>query len=66
MDAPTTPAGGKLLTCDLEDTCTVLDCEEVMEQYADALLESHEGTEFVVHYCGLEYLIKRQPPEEPE
>ncbi len=65
MDAPMTPAGGKLLTCDLEDTCTALNCEEVMDLYANALMESQEGTEFIAHYCGLDYLIKLQPPEEP-
>jgi hypothetical protein len=57
MDAPnTTTAGGKLLSCELDETCSTLDCDAVMEDYADALLTSTEGAEFVAHYCGTRYL----------
>jgi hypothetical protein len=59
MDAPTTPFGGKLLPCDLDETCTVLDCDAVMQDYGDALLASPEGEEFVAHYCGHQYLQKQ-------
>ncbi len=56
MEAPDTMSGGKLLPCSLDDACSTLDCAAVMEIYADALLASHEGEEFVAHYCGVEYL----------
>lgn len=56
MEAPNTTAGGKLLPCDMDDACSVLDCDAVMDDYADALLASEEGTEFVAHYCGIQYL----------
>jgi len=56
MQAPNTTAGGKLLPCEMDDACSVLDCDAVMDDYADALLSSAEGEEFVAHYCGVRYL----------
>jgi len=56
MEAPNTTAGGKLLPCSMDDACSTLDCVAVMEDYADALLASSEGEEFVAHYCGRQYL----------
>ncbi len=56
MEAPNTTAGGKLLPCDMDDACSVLDCDAVMDDYGDALLSSQEGEEFVTHYCGVRYL----------
>lgn len=62
MEAPNTTSGGKLLTCDMDEACSVLDCDAVMQDYGDALLTSPEGEEFVAHYCGVQYLQKT-PPE---
>ena len=56
MEAPNTMSGAKLLPCNLDDACSTLDCAAVMATYADALLASQEGEEFVAHYCGVEYL----------
>jgi len=56
MEAPNTTAGGKLLPCDMDDACSTLDCDAVMDDYADALLSTPEGEEFVAHYCGVQYL----------
>lgn len=61
MEAPNTTAGGKLLPCDMDDACSTLDCDAVMKDYADALLASPEGEEFVAHYCGVQYLRKPTP-----
>lgn len=58
MDAPNTTAGGKLLPCELDDACFTLDCDAVMEDYADVLLSSSDGEAFVAHYCGRQYLQK--------
>ncbi len=66
METPVTLAGGKLLNCDLDETCMDLDCDEVMDEYADALLETSAGADFLAHYCGLEYLEKLQHPDDPE
>ncbi|PIV88484.1 MAG: hypothetical protein COW48_05740 [Hydrogenophilales bacterium CG17_big_fil_post_rev_8_21_14_2_50_63_12] len=70
MEAPnTTPittAGGKLLACALDDACSTLDCDAVMDDYADALLASAEGEEFVAHYCGVQYLRKTDSEEADE
>lgn len=56
MEAPNTMSGAKLLPCTLDDACSTLDCAAVMDAYADALLASQEGEEFVAHYCGVEFL----------
>lgn len=61
METPTTPFGSKLLPCNLDESCAVLDCEAVMHDYGDALLASPEGEEFVAHYCGHQFLS--QEPE---
>ncbi|MDO9227427.1 MAG: hypothetical protein Q8M09_00215 [Pseudomonadota bacterium] len=59
MDAPDTTLGGKLLSCELDVACSTLDCDAVMGDYADALLASQEGEEFVAHYCGRQYLQRQ-------
>ncbi len=56
MEAPNTTAGGKLLPCDMDDACSTLDCDAVMDDYADVLLASPEGEGFLAHYCGKQYL----------
>lgn len=64
MDAPYTTAGGKLLPCDMDDACSTLDCDAVMEEYSDVLLASTGGEEFVAHYCGRQYLHRMSIDEE--
>ncbi len=66
MDTPITPAGGKLLSCDLDDACPILDCETDIDGYAPSLLETADGADFVAHYCGLEYLGKWSLPSAEE
>lgn len=56
MNIPHTTPGAPLLACELDETCASLDCDALMEDYADALLSSPEGEEFVAHYCGPRYL----------
>jgi len=66
MEAPNTTAGGKLLPCDMDDACSTLDCDAVMEDYGDALLASQEGEEFVGHYCGVQYLQRAASDKEKQ
>lgn len=67
METPITPSGGKLLSCDLDEACPILDCDADVDDYASTLLESPDGADFVAHYCGLEYLGKWSVvPEEEE
>lgn len=65
MEAPNTTAGGKLLACELDDACSTLDCDALMNDYAEALLSTPEGEEFVAHYCGRQYLT-RTPDEDAD
>lgn len=55
---PLTPAGAPLTSCDLDEACADLDCDAVMVEFGDALLESDDGQAFLAHYCGLEYVEK--------
>lgn len=66
MEAPNTTSGGKLLPCDMDDACSTLDCDAVMDDYADALLASQEGEEFLAHYCGKQYLQRVTIDKEDE
>ena len=66
METPTTLSGAKLLSCDLDDSCPTLDCDAVMDEYTEALMENAAGIEFVSHYCGLDYLAKLPPIAEED
>ena len=63
---PVTPAGAPLTSCDLDDTCADLDCDAVMDEFGDTLLETSEGQDFLAHYCGLDYMERLQDGEESE
>jgi hypothetical protein len=64
IHSPLTPAGAPVTSCDLDEACLALDCNEVMDEFGDMLLESNDGQEFLAYYCGLDYVEKL--PEEPE
>lgn len=66
MEAHNTTAGGKLLPCDLDEACSTLDCDAVMDEYADTLLNTAEGETFMAHYCGRHYLHKVETDEADE
>lgn len=66
METPHTSAGAKLLPCDLDEACPILDCDAELDDYAPSLLQTPDGADFVAHYCGLEYLGKWSLPEEDE
>lgn len=66
MNIPQTTPGAPLLACELDDACATLDCDSIMEDYADALLSSAEGEEFVAHYCGARYLESAHPEDHRE
>jgi hypothetical protein len=66
METPITPTGAKLLTCDQDDACPTLDCGAEVDDYAQALVNSPDGADFVAYYCGLEYLGKWLPTPEQE
>jgi hypothetical protein len=70
MDYPThfplTPGGATLVSCDLDEACTEVDCDAVIDEFGMVLLENSYGTEYVAHYCGLDYVEKLQGEEETE
>ena len=66
VQTPVTPAGAPVTSCDLDQACTRLDCDEVVKEFGEALAENPEGTEFLAHYCGLGYVEKLQDGKESE
>lgn len=63
---PETPAGATLSSCDLDEACTHLDCDAVVDEFGQVLRKTNDGKEFLAHYCGLEYVEKLQGGEESE
>lgn len=59
--AHTNPAGGKVVSCNLDEACVQVDCEQLAEEIESVLDESPEAPDYVMHYCGVEYL--KQTPE---
>lgn len=56
--SPLTSAGGPVTSCDLDEACMKLPCSEVMDEFGDILLESSDGRDFLIHYCGFDYMEK--------
>lgn len=63
---PITPAGAPVTSCDLDENCADLDCDAVMDEFGETLLKTSTGQEFIVHYCGLDYMDKLQDTGESE
>lgn len=63
---PETPSGAHLSTCELDEACARLDCDAVLDEFGEALQESHDGQDFLAHYCGLDYVEKLQAQPESE
>jgi hypothetical protein len=63
---PVTPGGAAVTSCDLDDTCAELDCDDVLDELGKASLDNADGMDFLAHYCGLEYVKKLHGGEESE
>lgn len=66
LRGPATQSGAQLLSCELDDNCPSLDCDAVLDEYDEALMEAPEGSDFVAHYCGLRYLERLPPATDDE
>lgn len=55
---PVTQAGGRVIACQLDDACVQVDCDEL----AGISGASPDVPEYVLHYCGVDYLGKRARP----
>lgn len=49
---PLTQAGGRVIACQLDDACVQVDCDEL----AGVSDTSPDASEYVRHYCGVDYL----------
>ncbi|HEX8979766.1 MAG TPA: hypothetical protein VF811_08675 [Parasulfuritortus sp.] len=55
---PINQTGGKVVACDLDDACVQLDCEPFSQEIEQVLVSSREGHDYVMHYCGIDFLQK--------
>ena len=58
-NVPVSPSGGPVVACELDQACVQVDCEQLAEAVADVLDESPEAPDYLMHYCGVDYL--KQP-----
>lgn len=61
---PTNPSGAPVLTCDLDEKCVTVDCEDFLPELPPSLADNPEVTEYMEYFCGLDYLAKKHPSEE--
>jgi hypothetical protein len=54
------PAGAPITTCEGDEACEIVSCELCLIEIPTSVAESHEGTDYVHHFCGLECLGKWQ------
>lgn len=70
MNAHLTPSGAPVLSCDLDDHCVHVDCSALLPELPESLADNPEVPDYVAHFCGLDYLVRRSKPEmtqtEPE
>lgn len=64
QEAPVSPAGGPVIACKLDEACVQVDCEQLAEAMADVMDESPDAPDYMLHYCGVDYL--KQPGEAGE
>ena len=51
-----TPAGAPITSCDEKSGCKVVSCEVCLVEIPLDLAYSHEGPDYVHHFCGLDCL----------
>ncbi len=53
---PVSPAGAPVVACKLDQACVQVDCEQLAEAMAGVIDESPEAPDYLLHYCGVDYL----------
>ena len=62
---PVSPAGGPVVACKLDEACVQVDCGELADAMAEVMDESRDAPEYLLHYCGVDYL-KQDEPKKPK
>lgn len=60
MSQPHTPTGAPIQTCEDDDQCKVLSCEQCLDEIPPSLADNPEAPDYVAHYCGLNCLDEWQ------
>ncbi len=53
---PVSPAGAPVVACKLDEACVEVDCAQLAEDMAGVIDESPEAPDYLLHYCGVDYL----------
>ncbi|TCS69216.1 hypothetical protein EDC61_1218 [Sulfuritortus calidifontis] len=56
LNMPVSPSGGPVVACELDKACVQVDCEQLADEVADVLDESPDAPDYLLHYCGVDYL----------
>lgn len=60
MSQPLTPTGAPIQTCEDDEQCKVLSCEQCLDEIPPSLADNPEAPDYVAHYCGLSCLAEWQ------
>lgn len=57
-EASKTPGGAPIQSCEDDEHCSALSCEECMEEIPPGALSSPAGEEYALRHCGAECVEK--------
>jgi len=55
-DEKTNPSGAPIAACDVEHRCALVSCSICLTEIPSDVALSHEGPDYVQHFCGLDCL----------
>ena len=55
-DEKTNPSGSPIAACDVAHRCAIVSCAVCMTEIPSDVALSHEGPDYVQHFCGLDCL----------
>lgn len=55
-DEKTNPTGAPIASCDVEHRCATVSCSVCLKEIPSDVALSHEGPDYVQHFCGLDCL----------
>lgn len=58
MQETLTPNGKPILSCDQDDQCEIVACQQCLDEIPPSMMDNPEVPEYVAHYCGLQCLAE--------
>ena len=56
----TSPSGAPIAACEDEQSCTLVACAACLTEIPADVAMTHEGPDYVQHFCGLDCLARWQ------